>query len=729
MATSARIEELKQKFDENPRRYFAPLANELRKQGDLSQAISICRAHLPNQPGHVSGHIVLAQALYEATDFAESREEFQAALALDPENLIALRFMGDLSNASGDVEGARSWYQRVLDAEPRNYEIARIMRELDTGHDERSAAPDTLTSSTTYTTPVVSRTVTSESDTSSFAPPASPPPWTPTQEPTAQAAHAAPPPEPAAASNDTGLESPLVIDIPPVAHATPAAVPEVPPPRESLDTKWDAEAVSASEFSDYEAAPEDWFTNPADPAEELADDYEEEEYHDAPPPVASARADEDIESLFAAPDRATPRAADEPRVEVPTDPNTTGRDAPVPEIAVDEVEQAFTTRAKDVAPLSSATDTASPPPPSGPRVSGSDVPTVAADAGAESSTPSPQYSDVVNHEPPSLPASASERFDDEPATAAPAPESHWWEAFVPAPGSEEPSAEPSHSAGGREPPPHEVERVLPPLDAATRIGHTPEYVETVSEPTAAPFVTETLAELYLQQGFRVEALAIYRQLLLRNPSDDTLRNRVTAIESGSTSDALDAAAQSHAPHGQVSSSQSVRTFFGRLARRQPGRRASVPGSGPLRRTGEFPAQGGLKEVDTKAGSADPTPNVSGSPKAEDSLSAEAPSLTTLFNAPALSREDQDAAAALAAAFNSPAANTARPSRKADQELSLDHLFRNPASSEAASVSLDDFYSTPRSGTNDAGSSGSEPHDERAADIRQFTSWLEGLKKK
>ena len=43
MAISARIDELKKKFDENPRRYFASLANEYRKSGDLDQALFICQ--------------------------------------------------------------------------------------------------------------------------------------------------------------------------------------------------------------------------------------------------------------------------------------------------------------------------------------------------------------------------------------------------------------------------------------------------------------------------------------------------------------------------------------------------------------------------------------------------------------------------------------------------------------------------------------------------------------
>jgi tetratricopeptide (TPR) repeat protein len=130
MSTSLRIEELKKKFDENPRRYFAPLANEYRKAGDLQQAISICQAHLPQQPGHMSGHIVYGQALFEAKQFDQARTVFETALALDPENLIALRYLGDIAFELGDRTGARTWYTRVLETDPRNEEIAALMAAM-----------------------------------------------------------------------------------------------------------------------------------------------------------------------------------------------------------------------------------------------------------------------------------------------------------------------------------------------------------------------------------------------------------------------------------------------------------------------------------------------------------------------------------------------------------------------------------------------------------------------
>src|SRR5687767_9409290 len=111
MANSSRIDELRKKFEENPRRYFAPLANEYRKVGEIDQAIAICQEHLPHQPAHMSGHIVYGQALFEAGRVAEAREVFETALSLDPENLIALRHLGDVARLTGDLESARGWYQ------------------------------------------------------------------------------------------------------------------------------------------------------------------------------------------------------------------------------------------------------------------------------------------------------------------------------------------------------------------------------------------------------------------------------------------------------------------------------------------------------------------------------------------------------------------------------------------------------------------------------------------
>ena len=138
-----RLRELQQKFDENPRRYFAPLANEYRKGGNPKRAIEICRSHLAQMPGHMSGQVVYGQSLYEAGEFDEAREVFGRALALDPENLIALRSLGDMSLQAGNTSEARSWYRRLLDADPKDMAVVALVSEIDAAADATPVAMPT----------------------------------------------------------------------------------------------------------------------------------------------------------------------------------------------------------------------------------------------------------------------------------------------------------------------------------------------------------------------------------------------------------------------------------------------------------------------------------------------------------------------------------------------------------------------------------------------------------
>src|SRR2546423_7233193 len=139
-----RLRELQEKFEENPRRYFAPLANEYRKGGQPKRAIEICRAQLAQMPGHMSGQIVFGQALYEAGEFDEARQVFERALTLDPENLIALRTLGDMSLQSGDTAQSRKWYTRLLDADPKDTAVIALVAEIDASAEAITPVPEAI---------------------------------------------------------------------------------------------------------------------------------------------------------------------------------------------------------------------------------------------------------------------------------------------------------------------------------------------------------------------------------------------------------------------------------------------------------------------------------------------------------------------------------------------------------------------------------------------------------
>ena len=140
MAPGSRLEELTARYMQNPRRYFVPLANEYRIAHELDRAIALCREHLPSQPGHMSGHIVLGRAYFDKGDLLAAREVFATSVALDDENLIALRHLGDIARTQHDSAEAHRWYSRVLAADPQNAEIEAILHAMD-ATDTASAAP------------------------------------------------------------------------------------------------------------------------------------------------------------------------------------------------------------------------------------------------------------------------------------------------------------------------------------------------------------------------------------------------------------------------------------------------------------------------------------------------------------------------------------------------------------------------------------------------------------
>ena len=157
MAPGSRLQELTAKYMQNPRRYFVPLANEYRKSNELDRAITLCREHLPSQPGHMSGHIVLGRAYFEKGDVEAAREVFMTSVALDDENLIALRHLGDIARSRGHVAEARQWYVRVLDADPQNEEIERIVRGLGDASDAAQTASGSAPSVSLASSPSVYR--------------------------------------------------------------------------------------------------------------------------------------------------------------------------------------------------------------------------------------------------------------------------------------------------------------------------------------------------------------------------------------------------------------------------------------------------------------------------------------------------------------------------------------------------------------------------------------------
>lgn len=819
MATSPRLDELKKKFDESPRRYFAPLANEYRKLGDLTHAIALCRAHLPNQSGHISGHIVLAQALFEARELGESRQIFEAALDLDPENLIALRYLGDIARAQDEPAMARTWYERVLDADPRNDEIAGLLKDLDgiAGASSLESESSSAPSFGAAVASIESSYAIGPSDTH-VSEPTPRKPWDRSEERADVAsAYDLPAADQISASFSAAtdiVEAPEsefeAADDSPFAAESKADASVVPPtsdsrgdvdffapapleaPLDSIDDPFASHTKSvrhAEEFGELEAVAEpsidDWFSlsesavtpeSRESSATVMNESLVDEFFPDldavtptasptiSPPDVsfsalpsdgqelgvASRRIESTLDSV--APSAQIPSDWAEPAMissEAPTPPFVDAvpeASEPVAEVPTDSAPYAGTAVVSEfekwfAAPLTPVAGAPEVPGDVGTNVltvesatptffDAITAPATRVDWPVEAASFTPVSTPAVSlpyedslaptkHEFVTPPSGAgigesgdeSPRLDEESGNALDTPIEATQDflveygEFVPPSSEDVPPfiATPDSVA------------LEPPVAFAT-----PAPEPNSHEPTPSVFVTETMAELYLQQGFQDEALSIYRQLLAQNPNDETLRGRVAELEH-------DFAIAELGSSGTLvptdRSNQSVRAFFSHFARREPRRRSEqARAHADAELSDPVPAE--PLPDDRFAGAATRAEALT----VPDSGSASA-TLSQLFSGARVSGADDAAAESLASAFGGAASGSTISGRSSEKELSLEHLFRDVSSRSSGAVTLDEFYAASSDPQSDAAVEQPADTEARDADIEQFTAWLEGLKKK
>src|SRR5215813_11461341 len=112
MASNPRIDDLRKRLEKDPgSRLFAQLAEELRKAGELEEAIGVSREGLQKHPTYPSARMTLGRALMDSGDLAAARAEFEAVVKGAPDNILASRFLGECLEGLGDGAGALARYR------------------------------------------------------------------------------------------------------------------------------------------------------------------------------------------------------------------------------------------------------------------------------------------------------------------------------------------------------------------------------------------------------------------------------------------------------------------------------------------------------------------------------------------------------------------------------------------------------------------------------------------
>jgi tetratricopeptide (TPR) repeat protein len=112
---------------------YLPYAERLVEDGRLEEAITLCETR-KRRPGRgVGDHIVLGRAYLADGQIGSARAEFQSALDLDRENVVALKALGGILAHEGSHAEAASYYQAVCRVDPGDLESQTALHQITSG--------------------------------------------------------------------------------------------------------------------------------------------------------------------------------------------------------------------------------------------------------------------------------------------------------------------------------------------------------------------------------------------------------------------------------------------------------------------------------------------------------------------------------------------------------------------------------------------------------------------
>jgi len=474
--SNTEIAKLETRWRENPHGLtFAPLAEAYRKQHEPERALAVLAEGLARHPDYIPASIVLGRCHLDLADDARAEAAFARVLELDDENVIALKALADISERHG----------RPADAVPRLHKLLSV----DRSNDDARAQLARVEAAASAPAPAAEEPIAEASAPEALSP--SDYVWD----------------EPVEASDvpaDAGLVvednlrpvgeiapmQDIVIDEPPAIHEHAAGAGPMPGLVGEDFPEHRATVVPMADLAPGTAAIGDHAS-----FRDLDDVREPERVHDEPsraePADASApeTASEPIGELERSAEiELTPGGGSEFQLESAADDWAAGalgadRDPELDDLERAESSYELSARASDHGLLDDDFRQAEP------ERSEDAAPT------AEAAEPFTELDE---------PAESEARAEPDPAAeAAPEPE--------PAP------AFAAHA----------------PPSFGRRASDEEDDAEDEPAPPPLPddlVVTESMAELFLRQGHRTEALLVYRELYHRNRNDLRLREKVDSLE-------------------------------------------------------------------------------------------------------------------------------------------------------------------------------------------------------
>lgn len=99
--------------------YWPAIAAQFLAEKKYSRVIELFKEHTVTGAPPLSARLLYARALFYTNQHNAAAEQFRQVLTHDPENLVALKYLGDIRFADNDTFTAIALYERVLELDPK----------------------------------------------------------------------------------------------------------------------------------------------------------------------------------------------------------------------------------------------------------------------------------------------------------------------------------------------------------------------------------------------------------------------------------------------------------------------------------------------------------------------------------------------------------------------------------------------------------------------------------
>jgi len=112
---------------------YLPHAERLLGRGMVAEATRLCEERHSRPGKGIGDHIVLGRCYLADGRLAEARVEFERALALDRENVVALKSLAGIFSHEGDHGAAADLYRAVCRVDPGDLESQSALHQITSG--------------------------------------------------------------------------------------------------------------------------------------------------------------------------------------------------------------------------------------------------------------------------------------------------------------------------------------------------------------------------------------------------------------------------------------------------------------------------------------------------------------------------------------------------------------------------------------------------------------------